>query len=66
MYTTEESCKLDIFPHKGVFFAADPHFAQPSAHFFNDGRHGGEDVGIWAKGPYAWSVTINNSSSNCQ
>ncbi|KAF8374166.1 hypothetical protein PRIPAC_80595, partial [Pristionchus pacificus] len=43
MYTSEESY--------------DPHFAQPSAHFFNDARHGGEDVGIWAKGPYAWLFT---------
>ncbi|GMR50823.1 hypothetical protein PMAYCL1PPCAC_21018 [Pristionchus mayeri] len=35
----------------------DPHFAQPASFFFTDARHGGEDVGIWAKGPYAWLFT---------
>ncbi|GMS97799.1 hypothetical protein PENTCL1PPCAC_19974 [Pristionchus entomophagus] len=43
LYTAEESM--------------DPHFAQPASFFFNDARHGGEDVGIWAKGPFAWLFT---------
>ncbi|GMT25212.1 hypothetical protein PFISCL1PPCAC_16509 [Pristionchus fissidentatus] len=37
--------------------AKDPHFSQPSSIYFKDARHGGEDVGIWAKGPFAWLFT---------
>uniref|UniRef100_A0A1I7XAG8 alkaline phosphatase n=1 Tax=Heterorhabditis bacteriophora TaxID=37862 RepID=A0A1I7XAG8_HETBA len=37
--------------------ATHPHFAQPAGIPMVKGVHGGDDVGIWSEGPFAWLFT---------
>uniref|UniRef100_A0A0K0DKV6 G-patch domain-containing protein n=1 Tax=Angiostrongylus cantonensis TaxID=6313 RepID=A0A0K0DKV6_ANGCA len=38
----------------------EPHYRQPSAILTKFGFHGGEDVGIWADGPFSELVLVPN------
>ncbi|GMR48522.1 hypothetical protein PMAYCL1PPCAC_18717, partial [Pristionchus mayeri] len=43
---------------------SDAHFQSPAAFPANWGAHGGEDLGIWAQGPYSW--LFSGSMENTQ
>ena len=53
-FTEEEGRKASRKITTGKKISENPHFASPAAIPTGYGSHGGEDVGLWADGPYSW------------